>query len=209
VIGFLEGVQPELVVAGKLYSFMYQEVYHCWQNISAQAMVAFAIEQVLRSGQYSWLDVIRLTDVELFAALESFGNHAVRELAYLVKYRRLMEPAGEVVYTGKLSLTAEDLLVSLRRLRPDILGHDVSQAFHDPFLLVVVVKPKRFIIRWAKMDGSSRPKLGKEEVLEETKGRIMFFKWPGTTFCVSGVSKELIAICEAGGVRVEGTRELL
>lgn len=74
-----------------LYLKLYKEVYYCWQNVAAQAMLAEAVAEMIHSRKLEFSDIKPLTDVELLAALENFEHPKVSELAYLVKYRRLFK----------------------------------------------------------------------------------------------------------------------
>jgi HD superfamily phosphohydrolase len=88
-IFFDVSARPVMQAFASLYVFLYENVYHCWQNVCAQAMLAEAVAEMLRSRKLEFDDIKPLTDVELLAVLEEFENPKVSELAYLVKHRRL------------------------------------------------------------------------------------------------------------------------
>lgn len=181
---------------GGLYAYMYENVYHCWQNVAAQTMIAIAIEELLRSAKYQWLDVIRLTDIEMFAALEESEHPKIQELAYLVKYRRLFEYAGELRFEGTFCPTEAEVEKEL--------GFSNAAGARAMTVLLAVVKPKEFRVRFAKTEclyDAPDSTVADETLLAKTPGRIMFFRWPGSDFTLDSVVPKLQTWIEQGDAR--------
>ena len=85
-------VYTTLEKLGVAYCQLYERVYFCWQNSCAQAMVTCALERVLASRRFHLMDILPLVDEQLLDTLQTFDDAVVRELATLVKYRRLYDP---------------------------------------------------------------------------------------------------------------------
>ena len=186
--------------AAELYAFMYREVYHCWQNCAAQVMVATAIEEVIRSSRFAWSDLIRLTDIELFTALEEFQNPLVRELAYLVKYRRLLDYIGELEFTGVFDAREGTIgqALGVEVLRAERLGGGTLNP--DNSVGVMILPPKRFAVRFARADDMFRTEeLGEEENLTIIPGRVKLFRWPGSRIGFESLVDPLRELLEASG----------
>ena len=95
---------------GRLYQLLYNEVYYGWQNTCARAMLTKAVVEMVQSRWVGFEDIKPLTDIELLALLEEFENPKVRELAHLVKYRRLYA----LVLDKEISVADEEYFFSLK-----------------------------------------------------------------------------------------------
>lgn len=171
----------------ELYASLYDQVYYCWQNACAQTMIGIAIEEVLRSHKYSVADVLRLTDMELFTALEEFENPRVKELAYLVKYRRLHDSVGEIRFTERV--TEEMAREIVHALEVCVYGTATIKETHrsvdGPFDVMFAVRPaKVFEVAFLDVLNFEEPVRSddiKKESLASTEGRVLVFRWPGST----------------------------
>lgn len=167
-IGYSKDVADIITNVGALYSFLYDKVYYCWQNTCAQSMIAMAISELLRSNKFDWGDLIRLTDVELFAALEEFENPLVQEMAYLVKYRRLFEFCYEARFEGVFPLSEPEFTQQI--------GIETTDRFK---VLTAIRNQKTFDVRFVE-----KPDLFGDEILApptnlgKASGRVMIFRLP-------------------------------
>ena len=96
ILCFQGRVRPSLEAFARLYCKLYQKVYYGWQNVSARLMLSNAVVEMVRSQKVEFEDLKPLTDIELLATLEEFEHPRVRELAHLVKYRRLFRMVSDV-----------------------------------------------------------------------------------------------------------------
>ncbi len=161
-----------LTVAAKLYVWLYDNVYFCPENLCAQAMMSIAIGELRQSGKYTFNEILRLTDVELFAELEKFGNPLVREMAYLVKYRRLYDYLGEVVYDSAVKLPDAEISEALQ------IPHE------DRFTVLFASKgAKAFEVHFLNLCDEATS----AERLAATRNRILIFVWPGAKHRMTGL----------------------
>jgi hypothetical protein len=191
-IGFGDSERRLLETYGSLYSFLYDKIYYCWQNTCAQSMVAVAIAELLRSNKFDWRDLIRLTDVELFAALEDFENPLVQEIAYLVKYRRLYEYCYQVKFAGSLQLSEPALF--------DMMGGRREDRFK---LLVAIRGGKTFKVKFAGPELMGGYSLGPEQIYGKASGRIVLFRVPGSRIDIASYIGRIKEILAGQGCSVE------
>lgn len=168
-----------LLAFSRLYKQLYDEVYYGWQNVSARVMLAEAVVEMIRSRGINFEDIKPLTDVELLALLEDFENPLVRELAYLVKYRRLFPIIDDIRIDSKSDVTK---LFDIEA-DEDLVSEFSSVSYHDSFL-VARLPPKIVQCHFVE-EGSSigdgvlfGDSVGRPEVLSATDGRIMIFAPP-------------------------------
>jgi HD superfamily phosphohydrolase len=207
--GLDQRVRSKVEAIARLYAHMYENVYHCWQNSASQSMIAMALEEVFRTGRFTWDEVIALTDVELFAALEQFESAVVRELALLVKYRRLLRYAGEYRFTGDGTLRWDAFSRFMRQNGFSVSAGGSSPTHHATTTLVCanIVKPKVFKVRFAEFpeqtsmysDGP-KPTLLEPVNLATTDGRVMLFSWPGQPVDFSALEGGLRDLCTVSGL---------
>jgi HD superfamily phosphohydrolase len=171
-------VKPILCAFARLYCKLYQQVYYCWQNTAARLMLASAVVEMLRSQKVEIEDIKPLTDIELLATLEDFEHPRVRELAHLVKYRRLYRLVRDV----PLDSASETTLFS------DKGDEELLKEFTDidyvPSMMIARLPSKRVACRFADESSGSgegtlfSQKCFDEEELARTDARLMVFQPP-------------------------------
>lgn len=163
---------------GAAYCALYEHVYFCWQNASAQAMISCALERVLVSRRYQMADILPLVDEQLLDTLQNFDDGTVRDLATLVKYRRLYDPVLQITFNAPLKrFDAATVAHRLNAAYP--LGDKVSLNW-----LVAFRPHKGFHVPFRDGDffDHDPPRIERIEMGTPAKARLLVFAWPGLDF---------------------------
>ncbi len=170
-----------LAKAAELYTYLYANVYYCWENISAQHMLRLAVTEVLKTTKYRFSEILPTVDGELLKILEDFDNPHVRDLAFSLKSRRLfplfmrvlVRPSNTVLADPrKYAAWQEELKGMSARLKQfcrDQLHANRFMVFYD------VKSSRHFPVIFHEHERFS-------EVLATMPGIVQVFYWPGAKF---------------------------
>ncbi len=170
-------VRPSLLAFARLYCKLYQKVYYCWQNTAARVMLSSAVVEMVRSQKVELEDLKPLTDIELLATLEEFEHPRVREMAYLVKYRRLYQLVTDV------SIDKNSERDFFPKSDEEVV-RDFTNLDYKKGMLVARLKSKNVVCRFTDESGSGEgetlfsQKCSEEEELARTDARLMVFQPP-------------------------------
>lgn len=171
-------VKPILESFARLYCKLYDRVYYGRQNIAARTMLSRAVVEVVRSRKVELSDIKPMTDIELLAALEDFEHPKVRELAYLVKYRRLYPMIRDV----RLTRAQEEIMLG-DASDQSIVEKIGKISFKDGMLIARLPSKKigcRFVTESIGLDGDAFFKMtpSEPEVMGSVDARLLVFSPP-------------------------------
>ena len=175
---FQNRLRPSLQAFARLYCKLYNKVYYGWQNTAARLMLASAVVEMVHSQKVEFSDLKPLTDIELLATLEDFEHPRVRELAHLVKYRRLFG----VIKDKEIADADESEMFALQTDEEAVRkfgGIDYAEG-----MLVARLPSKRVKCRFVKESSSNggedlfTQECSDDEVLDSAPARIMIFRPP-------------------------------
>lgn len=198
-----------LHLLGTAYGTLYDQVYYCWQNACAQAMIAKCLQRVLITRRFRLEEILPLSDEELFDQLLSCGDPEARELAILVKFRRLYDLVLTIYFEGPM---------------PDINVTQLERFFNvpdsdkrSPTDWLFAFRKQKSASAWVRLAGQvmmpllagapkSRQLYEKIDFEGRARARLLVFKWPGVKTTVSDAEKMIRRFCTDHAVDLKNTR---
>lgn len=181
-------VERLLQIAANLYSYLYEHVYFCWQNISAQHMLTAAVRGILDSGKIRFFELLPLVDGELMKILEDSDRRTVHDLTYSIKNRRLYP----LVFRARFKTASKIFAKKLKEELPLKIGALPMEIFID------VRQPRSFEITVRRVIG------GKSTPVKfaTMPGLIQIFAWPTCGFEKEDMEGFTVELARVEGVDI-------